>query len=175
VANAVHAAARCTVRLAALPLADAPRVTLSVTRTGGGLSVNAIPAAAWLEVDLRSTDGALLDRYTEVIRRAAEGAAREENAERAPGSPALAAAVRVIGDRPAGALDAAAPLVALARAATELVGRRPSSVRRAPTRTCRSASACRPSHSAPAASAATRTRPASGSRTPTARWGSGAR
>ena len=124
VANAVHAAARCTVRLAALPLADAARVTLSVTRTGGGLSVNAIPASAWLEVDLRSTAGALLEHYTGTVHRLAERAAREENAERAPGSPPLTVRVTVIGDRPGGEIEATAPLVALARAATRLVGRR---------------------------------------------------
>lgn len=125
VPNAVHAAARCTTRLATLPLSTAPRVTLSVTRTGGGLSVNAIPAAAWLEVDLRATAPGLLDRYEQTIRRAAAAAAEEENAERAPGTPPVAVRVQVIGDRPGGETPADGPLVRAALAATRLLGRAP--------------------------------------------------
>lgn len=125
VANAVHAAARAAASIAGLPLDDDPRVTVSVGRIGGGICVNAIPADAWLEVDLRSTSGAMLDRYEQSIRRAVHGAALEENATRAPGTPPLTLRVEVIGDRPGGELAADAPLVAHAVAMTRLVGRAP--------------------------------------------------
>ncbi len=130
-ANAVHAAARAATRLAdvALPAGSPPgaagRVTLSVGRIGGGLSVNAIPAEAWLEVDLRATTARALDDYEGVVRRAARAAAADENAVRASGTAALAVSVEVIGDRPAGALAGEHPLVQAALAATRLIGRTP--------------------------------------------------
>src|SRR5437773_11917460 len=65
VPNAVHAAASAAARLASVTLPTVPRTTLSVGRIGGGLSVNSIPDAAWLEVDLRSTSAEQLDRYDE--------------------------------------------------------------------------------------------------------------
>jgi acetylornithine deacetylase/succinyl-diaminopimelate desuccinylase-like protein len=98
---------------------------VSVGRIGGGICVNAIPADAWLEVDLRSTSTAMLDRYEQAIRRAIHAAALEENATRAEGSPPLSMKVAVIGDRPGGELAADAPLVAGAAAMTRLVGRSP--------------------------------------------------
>ena len=125
VPNAVHAAARATARIAGMPLDDEPRVTASVNRMGGGLCVNAIPAEAWFEIDLRSTSGALLDRYEQTIRRHVHAAALEENATRAEGTPPLTMHVRVIGDRPGGEIDAESPLVGAAIAATRLAGRTP--------------------------------------------------
>ncbi|GJG85316.1 aminoacyl-histidine dipeptidase [Gemmatimonadetes bacterium T265] len=127
-ANAVHATARAATRLAdvALPPGSAAgRVTLSVGRIGGGLSVNAIPAEGWLEVDLRATTARALDDYEGVVRRAARAAAADENAVRAPGTAALTTSVEVIGDRPAGALAGDHALVQAALAATRLIGRAP--------------------------------------------------
>src|SRR6185295_12816510 len=71
VPNAVHAAAGAAARLAAVPLPSLPRTTLSVGRIGGGLSVNSIPDAAWLEIDLRSTANAQLDELERTIRQIA--------------------------------------------------------------------------------------------------------
>ena len=129
--NAVHAAARAATRLAevALPPGTAGgaggRVTLSVGRIGGGLSVNAIPAEGWLEVDLRATTTRALDDYEGVVRRAARAAAADENAVRARGTAALVATVEIIGDRPAGAIGGDHPLVLASLAATRLIGRTP--------------------------------------------------
>ena len=66
VPNAVHAAASAASRLAALALPRSPRTTLTVARIGGGLSVNAIPAHAWLEVDVRSTSSDVLARLLDI-------------------------------------------------------------------------------------------------------------
>jgi acetylornithine deacetylase/succinyl-diaminopimelate desuccinylase-like protein len=89
------------------------------------MSVNAIPADAWLEIDLRATAADALDAYERTIRRAVEAAAAAENEIRAEGTRPVAAVVRVIGDRPAGALAPDHPLVAAAVAATRLAGRAP--------------------------------------------------
>jgi acetylornithine deacetylase/succinyl-diaminopimelate desuccinylase-like protein len=125
VPNPVHAAAACAAWLATLPLGGEPRTTLTVSRIGGGLSVNAIPAEGWLEIDLRSTSAAMLDRFTREIERAAFRAARDENARRADATPPLAHAVAIIGDRPSGEVPSDDPLVRTACAATRLVGREP--------------------------------------------------
>jgi acetylornithine deacetylase/succinyl-diaminopimelate desuccinylase-like protein len=125
VPNAVHAAAGAAARLAALPLPTVPRTTLSVGRIGGGLSVNSIPDAAWLEVDLRSTSEIQLDELERAIRRIATAAAEEENNRRAPGTRPLRGQVESIGDRPCGETPADDALVQAAVAATRLVGRTP--------------------------------------------------
>ncbi len=123
--NPIHAAAIAAARLARLPLPAEPRTTLSVGRIGGGISVNAIPDAGWLELDLRSTSSALLERYDREIRAVAAAAEEEENTRRAPGTPPLACLVSVIGDRPSGETPPDHPLVNLALEATRLAGRAP--------------------------------------------------
>jgi tripeptide aminopeptidase len=123
--NPVHAAACCAATLARLTLPSEPRTTLSVGRIGGGLSVNSIPESAWLEVDLRSTSRALLDRYEREIRAAARAALDEENARRSGGAGTLSVALEVIGDRPGGETPVDHPLVQCALEATRLVGRSP--------------------------------------------------
>jgi acetylornithine deacetylase/succinyl-diaminopimelate desuccinylase-like protein len=126
-ANPVHAAAQCAARIAALPLPREPRTTLSVTRIGGGLSVNAIPAEGWLEVDIRSTAPAVLERLAHDVHRLADAAAVQESQRRARGTRALAVRVERIGERPCGTVPAEHPLVQLAFEATRLVGRVPES------------------------------------------------
>lgn len=123
--NAVHAAAGAAARLAALRMPRDPRTTLSVGRIGGGISVNTIPDHAWLEIDLRSTDPSMLDRYERELRGAVRAACEEENGRRGRGTPPLGATIEPIGSRPCGVTDADHPLVRAAFDATRLVGRDP--------------------------------------------------
>lgn len=127
VANPVHAAARAASVLAGLRIGGAAglRSALSVSRIGGGMSVNSIPEDAWLEVDVRSTSDLALTRIEREVREVAVAAATEENQRRAPGSDALRFEVTRIGDRPGGITADDAPLVAAAMTATRLVGREP--------------------------------------------------
>ena len=125
VPNPVHAAGAAAARLAALPLPSTPRTTLTVGRIGGGISVNAIPEEGWLEVDLRSVSGHLIERTDRELRVIVMQAGEEENARRAPGTPPLTASVTLIGDRPSGETASDHPLVVAALAATRLVGREP--------------------------------------------------
>lgn len=124
--NPLHAAAAMATALASLPLPATPRTTLSVTRMGGGMSVNSIPEEGWLEVDLRSTSAAVLARYSAEVAAAAREAARGEDARRAARSPALIVSVAAMGDRPCGEVPLDGPLVRAAFEATRIVGRRPS-------------------------------------------------
>lgn len=123
--NAVHAATIAGAKLARLPLPRDPRTTLSIGRIGGGISVNAIPEESWLEIDLRSTSSAMLDRFDTEIRAVALAAAKEESARRAPGTQPLMVTVEVIGSRPCGYVPSDEPLVVAAIEATRLVGRDP--------------------------------------------------
>jgi acetylornithine deacetylase/succinyl-diaminopimelate desuccinylase-like protein len=123
--NAVHAAASAASMLAALPLPKSPRTTLSVSRIGGGTSINSIPEEGWLEVDLRSTSAAVLDRFDREVRIIVRAAAQQENARRATATPPLSHEVMVIGDRPSGELPADHPLVVSAIEATHLIDRDP--------------------------------------------------
>jgi len=125
VPNAVHAAASAAAMLASLPLPRSPRTTLSVSRIGGGTSINSIPEEGWLEVDLRSTSASVLDRFDREIRIIVRAAAQQENARRATATPPLSHDVMVIGDRPSGELSADHPLVVSAIEATQLIDREP--------------------------------------------------
>ena len=125
IVNAAHAAAICAARVARLPLPSNPRATATVGRIGGGLSVNSIPAHAWLEVDVRSGDHATLERLERDVRRAVEAAVNEENERRTPGTAPLSASVERFGDRPSGETPADHPLVQLAASITTELGSRP--------------------------------------------------
>ncbi|HJU66042.1 MAG TPA: M20/M25/M40 family metallo-hydrolase [Gemmatimonadaceae bacterium] len=125
VANPVHAAAITAARLARIVLPAEPRTTLSVSRVGGGMAVNAIPEDGWLEVDLRSLSAQLLAKLEREIRGAARAAELEENERRVRSSAPLSMSFTTIGDRPSGETSADHPLVALALEATRLIHREP--------------------------------------------------
>ncbi|HET6680959.1 MAG TPA: M20/M25/M40 family metallo-hydrolase [Gemmatimonadaceae bacterium] len=123
IANPVHAAALASAALARITLPASPRTTLSVNRIGGGLSINSIADEAWLEVDIRSTSAAMLDRLASEVRAASVAAEHEENARRSRGSTPLAHTVEIIGDRPCGETPRQESLVQAAIAATRLAER----------------------------------------------------
>ncbi|MEP6690310.1 MAG: M20/M25/M40 family metallo-hydrolase, partial [Gemmatimonadaceae bacterium] len=125
VPNAVHAAAIAAAKIARIALPGAPRTTLSVGRIGGGISVNAIPDEAWLEIDLRSTSSAVIERLDREIRAAARAADGEESGRRIRGAAPLSMTIATIGDRPNGETPVQHPLVVMAMEATRLIGRDP--------------------------------------------------
>jgi tripeptide aminopeptidase len=124
-ANAIHATGRAIGSLLQLELPAEPRTTLTVGRLGGGTSVNAIAAEAWIELDLRSEALPPLQELEARVRAALEAAVREESrAATANGAP-VRCSIDVFGDRPAGMTAPDGRLVALARTATEAVGCQP--------------------------------------------------
>ena len=125
VANPVHAAARAASVLASLRFEGLGRSSLTVSRIGGGMAVNAIPEDAWLEVDARGTHASTLSRFEREVREIAATAAAEENRRRTPGTPSLTFQVTRIGDRPGGRTAEDSPVVVAALEATRLVGRTP--------------------------------------------------
>ncbi|MEO5567833.1 MAG: M20/M25/M40 family metallo-hydrolase, partial [Gemmatimonadaceae bacterium] len=122
-ANAVHAAAAAATSIAALTLPRTPRTTVTVSRIGGGLSVNSIPQHAWIEIDLRSSAAAVLSTMGQRIADAVRDATIVENQKSTPGTGPLRSNVMTIGDRPCGEIPESHPLVQCALATTRLLGR----------------------------------------------------
>lgn len=129
--NPIHALTVLGARLATTPLPEEPLTTLTVSRIGGGTSINAIPQSAWLEIDTRSASAVHLADVESVVRRLAnehaaidprrgirpdaEGGA---SGHAVPSAGRLQVDIEVIGDRPAGETDPGHPLVQAAIAAT---------------------------------------------------------
>jgi acetylornithine deacetylase/succinyl-diaminopimelate desuccinylase-like protein len=107
--NPVHALGRAIARIADFQVPASPRTTFNVGRVGGGTSVNAIAAEAWMEVDLRSADANTLRGLEKQFRQVVQDAVTEENARW--NSQALTVAIETVGSRPAGRLSSTAPIV----------------------------------------------------------------
>lgn len=123
--NALHAAGTLIAVLSTLVLPAHPRTTLTVARAGGGTAINAVPAEAWLEVDVRSTSDVELERLDRELHAAVADAVEGENVRRRPNTPPLAGGVVPLGSRPAGEVSRKAALVRLAVEATRYIGRSP--------------------------------------------------
>ncbi len=120
--NPVEAIGVAIAELARVPLATQPRSALTVSRIGGGTSVNAIPESAWLEIDLRSESMGALDALDARVREIAEQSIRTTNARRRTGTSMLRTGVEIIGDRPTGEVSVNSDIVRAARAATRFYG-----------------------------------------------------
>jgi acetylornithine deacetylase/succinyl-diaminopimelate desuccinylase-like protein len=123
--NPLNAAGAVAAMLAVLPVPNEPRSALTVARIVGGLSVNAIPGDALVEIDLRSVSQEVIERLAREVRAIVDVAIGDENARRARGTPPLTVRVELIGDRPGGETADSHPLVTAATEATRLVGREP--------------------------------------------------
>jgi len=123
--NPAYAMAQAMLALAALPAAAASRTTHCASVLGGGTSVNAIPHAVWLEVDLRSQSPADLAALESGFLAGVEQAVAAENAARDTREGPIVAEILTIGDRPAGATPAGAAIVELATAAIAAQGYTP--------------------------------------------------
>ncbi len=106
---------------------EAPRSIFSPGQISGGTSINSIPAAASVTLDLRSTDALELERLALEVHREFEAviatALREPDAQRDP-SRSARLLIETIGSRPAGELPADAPLLQTLRAVDRHLGLR---------------------------------------------------
>jgi tripeptide aminopeptidase len=114
-ANPATALGKAIARIGDLRVPATPHTTFNVGRIGGGTSVNAIPEQAWMEVDLRSSDGAVLADLDARVQRAVETSVLEENT-RAGQVGAVSLRRELVGDRPAGSIPSSAPIVRTAQA-----------------------------------------------------------
>lgn len=109
IVNPIHALGRAMARIADFQVPSSPRTTFNVGRIGGGTSINAISNEAWMEVDLRSGDMALLRSLEKQLRQVVQDAVAQENARW--NSSALTVSIETVGRRPAGRLPSSAPIV----------------------------------------------------------------
>jgi len=123
--NPLNAAGSVAAMLASIPVPSEPRTTLTVSRIVGGLSINAIPGDAIIEIDLRSVSQDLIERLARETRAVVDTALGEENDRRARGTPPLGCTIEMIGDRPGGETPASHELVTSAVEATRIAGRTP--------------------------------------------------
>jgi acetylornithine deacetylase/succinyl-diaminopimelate desuccinylase-like protein len=110
--SAVHELAKLIVQLTSLDLPREPRTTMNVGKISGGTSVNVIASEASLDLDLRSEGQ---ESLAELVS-AAEKFIRRAN------KPGVSFEAEVIGQRPAGEIDAAHPLIRLAQSCLHELG-----------------------------------------------------
>jgi tripeptide aminopeptidase len=119
--NPIQALGRAMAKIDALQVPSDPKTTFNVGRIGGGTSINSIPFEAWMEIDMRSADGASLRALEANVLRAIDEALTEANA-RWPGGPRLTVVKELAGDRPPGRLPVDAPIVQTALSVARAVG-----------------------------------------------------
>jgi tripeptide aminopeptidase len=110
--SAVHELAKLVVQLTALDLPKEPRTTMNVGKISGGTSVNVIAAEAFMDLDLRSEGQEALAELVSV----AEKFIRRAN------KPGVSIEAEVIGQRPAGEMNADHPLIQLAQECLQELG-----------------------------------------------------
>jgi acetylornithine deacetylase/succinyl-diaminopimelate desuccinylase-like protein len=123
--NPMAAMATTVVEMNRIATPPSPRTTYATSVVGGGTSVNAIPEAVWLEVDMRSESAAELARLHARFLEIVKAAVAAENAARSTREGEVRAEVRPIGDRPAGATAEDAVIVRVAQAAAAAAGYAP--------------------------------------------------
>jgi tripeptide aminopeptidase len=126
--NPLAALGRAVGAIAAMALPSPTRSSLTVARMAGGTSINAVPDAAWMEVDIRSEVPGALAEMERTLRQHVDRALAAENARRRAADSALTCTVTVIGDRPSGQTPAESELVRAAVKATTALGERPELV-----------------------------------------------
>ncbi|HEX6270991.1 MAG TPA: M20/M25/M40 family metallo-hydrolase [Anaerolineales bacterium] len=109
--SAVHELARLVVQLTSLDLPSHPRTTMNVGKIMGGTSVNVIASEASLDLDLRSE---VQESLKELVS-AAERLIGLANTPAGAGRQGITFEAEVIGQRPAGEMNAKHPLVKLAQ------------------------------------------------------------
>jgi len=120
-ANPAQALGRAIALISELRVPSSPKTTFTVSRVGGGTSVNTIPAESWMEVDLRSQDEKALEALDRSVHEIAKRAAALENARWNQRGPVTVQSQRV-GDRPAGRTGPQSEIVQAALAVSKRLG-----------------------------------------------------
>lgn len=102
-----------------------PKTTYMTSVVGGGTSVNSIPDAIWLEVDMRSESAEELAKLDKRFLAIVDEAVAGENAARSTRAGRITAEVKLIGDRPTGATRTDAEIVRMTAAAVRAAGYMP--------------------------------------------------
>jgi tripeptide aminopeptidase len=121
--NPINALVRGSVRFINTKVPNSPRTTFNLGQVDGGTSVNSIPYAASLKVDLRSESEDEITRMETAFRDCMSAGVKDEmdNArDRSRGK--LEFKINVIGSRPGGELSNDSALLAALRSADDFIG-----------------------------------------------------
>ncbi|OYY91766.1 MAG: peptidase M20 [Sphingomonas sp. 28-66-16] len=125
IVNPMAAMAATVSGLYAIPVPTNPKTTYAASVTGGGTSVNSIPAEIFLEVDMRSEQAAALATLDHAFVAVVDRAVAAENAARSTRVGKISAELKLIGERPAGSTAANSTIVTTTAAAARTMGYTP--------------------------------------------------
>jgi tripeptide aminopeptidase len=121
--NPINALVRGSVRFINTRVPLSPRTTFNLGQVEGGTSVNSVPHAARLKVDIRSESEDELAKLESALRESISAGVRDEmESPRDRSKGKLEWKVDLLGSRPGGELAADSPLLAALRAADAYVG-----------------------------------------------------
>lgn len=126
-ANPHHALGEAIARFVAAAdryTAAGPQTSYNVGVLGGGTSINSIPFASWMEVDMRSVSTDRLRGIDSLFHAAVQAGLDAQNAVRRQGPP-LTVDLTMVGNRPSGSIPADHPFVQQVAAATRHFGLEP--------------------------------------------------
>ncbi|MFT8311269.1 MAG: M20/M25/M40 family metallo-hydrolase [Sporolactobacillus sp.] len=113
--SAIHALGRAIAKISEIQVPDNPVTTFTVGTVGGGTSINSIAQKAEMSLDMRSISQETLLELENKALACIHQAVEEENARWKKGA-LIKAAIRIVGDRPAGTQRKDAPAVQTAMA-----------------------------------------------------------
>jgi acetylornithine deacetylase/succinyl-diaminopimelate desuccinylase-like protein len=119
-ANPIYALAAAVARFASTSVPAQPRTTFNVGEIQGGTSVNSVPHAASIKVDVRSGAAEEIARLAAALEDAVREAIEQENQRARAGR--LAYRIEDIGERPAAELPAQARILETVRAVDRYLG-----------------------------------------------------
>jgi acetylornithine deacetylase/succinyl-diaminopimelate desuccinylase-like protein len=123
--NPVYALAEAARAIGALPVPPGTHTTHCVAIVSAGTSINAIPDAATMQIDLRSGNAETLAALEAEVMAILARAAAAENAARATAAGEIVLETQLIGDRPAGRTAPDDPVTLLASASVAAEGYAP--------------------------------------------------
>ncbi|MEX2478258.1 MAG: M20/M25/M40 family metallo-hydrolase [Gracilimonas sp.] len=101
-----------------------PKTSYNIGRIGGGTSVNSIPYANWMEIDMRSEDQESLKQIDGIMQDAVQKALLEANDIKTSG-PYLTVDIEMIGNRPSGEISPDEPFIQRAMAVSNYFDKEP--------------------------------------------------
>jgi tripeptide aminopeptidase len=124
--NPAYAMGNAIAKLATLQVPGDPKTTYNVGVVSGGTSINSIPSAVQMDIDLRSESCAALKKLDGMFREIVTQSAAAENRARSTREGRVEVSSKVIGDRPCGETPLTSPIVQQAAAVVNAFGMRPA-------------------------------------------------
>ena len=123
--NPAYAMGQSIAKLAAVQVPTDPKTTYNVGVVSGGTSINAIPSAVVMDIDLRSESCASLKTLDGTFREIVAQSVEAENRARSTREGRVEVDPKLIGDRPCGETPVTSPIVQAATAVVKAFGMQP--------------------------------------------------